>query len=146
MSGVDSCHESASPEETEAFARALARELSAGDVVGLRGSLGAGKTCFTRGFVSGLAGGAGAQVSSPTYALLNVYPTDPVVYHFDLYRVTDVDDLETVGFWDTLDAGDGIVLVEWCERVDEVMGTLTLEVVLEVTGVSTRRLEARTAR
>lgn len=82
--------------------------------VSLVGDLGTGKTAFTRGFASLAA--AGAAVRSPTYALVNEYRGGRrPVFHFDVYRINDEDDLYSIGFYDYLD--DGVCLVEWCDLI-----------------------------
>lgn len=132
-----------SPAATEAVARRVAPILRPGDGVGLEGDLGSGKTCFTRGLVAALEGGGAVHVSSPTYALLNVYRTNPPVYHFDLYRVSGIDDLETTGYWEITGAADGITVVEWCDRLPEVMETTTWRVSLRTVDEQTRELTIR---
>ena len=82
--------------------------------VALFGDLGVGKTAFVRGFTSVLA--PKAKVKSPTFALVNQYTGDKVsVFHFDMYRIEDEDDLYSIGFFDYIDAG--ICLVEWSENI-----------------------------
>lgn len=105
----------ASDEETEAFAAELARTLKAPVVLLLDGELGAGKTTFTRGFVSALAGGAGVTVQSPTFALARTYPTTPPVHHLDLYRLdTGVERaLIELGLMEMLTDDAAFALVEW---------------------------------
>lgn len=102
-------------EATRRMAADLAEELGPGDFVGLVGQLGAGKTTWVGGLVEGLGGGE--RVTSPTYTLVNVYETDPPVYHVDLYRLESTDDLASTGYWDYLESGRGIVCVEWLDRV-----------------------------
>lgn len=143
MTEVAGEYRTRAPSQTESIASGLARHLAAGDVVGLHGDLGSGKTCFVRGLVAGLKDADRAEVSSPTYALMNLYPTQPPVYHFDLYRVCGIDDLETTGYWDQIEEADGIVVVEWCGRVDEIADTLTWRVDLTVLGKHDRRLLIR---
>ena len=113
-----------SPESTEtvghALASALARDKSLPRFVAMYGDLGVGKTAFVRGFCSELC--RGATVKSPTFALVNEYrcpvPMGGIkrVYHFDMYRITDEDDLYSIGFYDYLDRR-GICLVEWSENI-----------------------------
>ena len=128
------------PAETEEIAGQMARLVAPGEIVGLQGDLGSGKTCFTRGFVAGLQGGDAVHVSSPTFALLNVYRTAPPVFHFDLYRVSGVDDLETTGFWDIISDGEGIAVLEWCDRLTEVLETVTWHVSLSSVDEQKREL------
>ena len=92
----------------------LIRSDSLPRFVALFGDLGVGKTAFVRGFTSVLA--PKAKVKSPTFALVNQYKGDKVsVFHFDMYRIEDEDDLYSIGFFDYIDAG--ICLVEWSENI-----------------------------
>ena len=114
-------YESDSVERTEAIAADLAQTLAAGACVALHGDLGAGKTQFARGLVRGLGGDARA-VSSPTFVLLNVYETPRLtVYHLDAYRVHGAEDFESIGFTELLDQPDGVVVVEWADRVRDLL-------------------------
>ena len=103
----------ASEAETEAAGTRLAQSLCAGDVVLLYGDLGAGKTAFTRGLAQGL-GIDPADVSSPTFTLIQEYHGRLPLYHVDLYRLDEreVDDLGL----EELVVGDGVVVIEWAER------------------------------
>lgn len=131
-----------SPEETEAFASALARTLEPGTVVALDGDLGAGKTHFTRGLVLGLGGDA-RQVSSPTYTILQVYETPRMaVFHLDAYRLAGADDLESIGF-DELLTENGLVVIEWASRVVDVLPQEHVAVHLIATDRCTRQIEVR---
>ena len=105
--------------ETEAVGLALANEMlrrpELGRFVALYGDLGVGKTAFIRGFTSLLA--PRARVKSPTFAIVNEYRGEPLsVFHFDMYRITDEDELYSIGFYDYLDRR-GICLVEWSENI-----------------------------
>ena len=109
-----------SPEETEAVGFSLAKELesdlSLPSFIALYGDLGVGKTAFVRGFTKVFS--PNAFVRSPTFALVNEYPTrgGRRVFHFDMYRITDEDDLYSIGYYDYLDDGS-ICLVEWSENI-----------------------------
>lgn len=109
----------ASVQETEAvgaqLADAMLKDLSLPPFVALYGDLGVGKTAFVRGFASIIA--PAALVRSPTFALVNEYrgKTKPL-FHFDMYRISDEDDLYSIGYDDYL-ARDGIALVEWSENI-----------------------------
>ncbi len=106
-----------SPAQTEQIGRQLAARLTPGSVVALYGGLGMGKTAFVRGLASGL--GVDAQeVSSPTFALVHEHQGRLPLFHFDMYRVSGWDDLESTGFFDYLQRG-GIVALEWSENVEE---------------------------
>ena len=100
--------------ETEAYAEKFASTVRENDVIAFEGSMGMGKTAFTRGFMRGL-GGEDA-VSSPTFALVNEYKGRLTVYHFDMYRVTTWDDLYSTGFFDYLDSG-AVLIIEWSENI-----------------------------
>ena len=105
--------------EMENFASNFATRLQPGDVVCLTGDLGAGKTVFTRGVARGL--GYADAVTSPTFALMHVYEGGRLpVYHFDLYRLNNADDLESVGCEEYIQ-GTGVCIFEWAERAPEAM-------------------------
>lgn len=134
-----SVHQSESVEETEAIAADLSRDLNAGDCVALHGELGAGKTQFVRGLIKGLNGPVRA-VSSPTFVLLNIYPGGRLtVYHLDAYRVGGAADFEAVGFGELLEQG-GVVVVEWAERVGELLPPNRVMVTIESTGGHSRQI------
>ncbi|HWR28447.1 MAG TPA: tRNA (adenosine(37)-N6)-threonylcarbamoyltransferase complex ATPase subunit type 1 TsaE, partial [Negativicutes bacterium] len=101
---------SSSPEATREFARKLASFLIVGDVVLLQGDLGAGKTEFVKGLADGLK--VKERVTSPTFTLMNLYQGTMPVYHFDLYRLDDSEDLANIGF-DEFIGGDGVAVIEW---------------------------------
>ncbi len=101
--------------ETERLGAALARHLSPGDVIAYRGDLGAGKTAFTRGLARGL--GITDPVTSPTYTIVNEYPDGRLpLFHFDMYRIGDSEELFDLGWEDYLSRG-GVCAVEWSENV-----------------------------
>ncbi len=104
--------------ETEDLAARLVETAVSGEVYGLVGPLGAGKTVFVRGAVRGL-GGDPAQVRSPTFTLMNLYAARIPVSHFDLYRLAAESDLDGIGF-DEFARGDGVTFVEWADRFREV--------------------------
>lgn len=109
-----------SPEETEGVGRELAVAMLANAslprFVALYGDLGVGKTAFVRGFTSSIA--PDARVKSPTFALVNEYKGSPCsVFHFDMYRIADEDDLYSIGFYDYFDR-NGICLTEWTENIE----------------------------
>ena len=106
-------------EMTEAIGRSLAMRLQSGDIIAFYGDLGAGKTVFTRGLSQGL--GIREMVTSPTYTIVNEYLSGKLpLFHFDMYRLNDADDLFDIGWEDYLARG-GICAVEWSERVEEAL-------------------------
>lgn len=109
-----------SPKETETLgfelAKMLESDLSLPSFIALYGDLGVGKTAFVRGFAKVFS--PNALVRSPTFALVNEYPSKSArkVLHFDMYRITDEDDLYSIGYYDYLDDGS-ICLIEWSENI-----------------------------
>lgn len=126
----------------EGLGGALYPELRGGGLVFLSGPLGAGKTTLVRGLLR--AAGHRGGVKSPTFTLVEPYETlTPPVYHFDLYRIADPEELEYVGLWDYL-RGDALVLMEWPERGAGVLPPPRLEVVIAYAGAGRRvRLRRR---
>lgn len=119
------CH-SRSAADTERLGQLLAPLLDAGAFLALRGELGGGKTCFTRGLVAGLAPENLALVASPTFAIMNHYPGPLPVYHFDFYRLSGDDEIAELGFEEYLQ-GAGICIVEWAERLHALLPDERLE-------------------
>lgn len=118
----------ASTEETIALGERLGKDLRAGDVLVLTGDLGAGKTQLTKGIAAGM--GVVDDVTSPTFNILMVYEGEQMpLYHFDLYRLDDPDQLEDIGFYDALE-GDGPCVIEWGEQFSDEIGPERLDVFL----------------
>lgn len=107
-----------SEKETMSLGARLAERCTAGTVVAFYGGLGMGKTAFVRGMASVLS--PDAVVSSPTFALVNDYGGETQFVHFDMYRVSGWEDLETTGFYDYQDAG-AILAVEWSENIEAAL-------------------------
>jgi len=111
--------ESASPEETEAIAEKLAGLAEPGSIYTLSGDLGAGKTVFAKGFARGLS--IKTPVTSPTFTLVNEYKEGRLpLFHFDVYRLGEPEELYDTGFEDYLSSG-GVCLIEWAERIEELL-------------------------
>ena len=127
------------PDQTVQLGRELGRLLQPGQVVGLVGELGAGKTCFVQGVARGLEVDPEVYVSSPTFTLVNEYPGRITLYHMDLYRLSDADELVEIGM-DDYYRGDGACLVEWFDRFPEELPPAYLELQFEVLGDWQRRL------
>ena len=110
-----------SAEETESFGRELAEKLAESSkkyFIALYGDLGAGKTAFVRGLASVLS--PGSRVKSPTYTIVNEYRRGKIpLFHFDLYRISDEDELSDIGFEEYLE--NGICVAEWSENLSELM-------------------------
>lgn len=105
---------SRSPEDTQAIGERLGARLEAGDVVACIGELGAGKTCFLQGLARGL--GVQADVTSPTFVLINQYRGRLPVYHVDAYRTESLTELVDLGV-EELFHGDGVAVVEWADKL-----------------------------
>ncbi len=118
----------------------LAATLSPGDCLALHGDLGAGKTQFVRGLVRAY-GGEPRAVSSPTFVLLNLYPTPRgTIFHLDAYRIAGPADLEAIGF-EELTQQHGLVVVEWASRVKTLLPPNTIQVTLTPTSPTARRID-----
>ncbi len=114
-----------SPRQSQSLGRNLGKLVQGGEIIGLIGEFGAGKTSFVRGFAQGIEVAAGTWVRSPTFTLINEYSGRLPVYHIDLYRVGKQEELETLNLREYL-YGDGVSLIEWFEflpshEVDEYL-------------------------
>lgn len=126
---MDEIFESMAPEETTAIGERLGRDARPGEVYCLSGDLGVGKTVFTKGFAKGL--GVSELVTSPTFTIMNIYEGERLpLYHFDVYRVSDGEELEETGCTDFF-YGSGVCLVEWAEIAEDVMPEDALWVTIE---------------
>ena len=115
----------------------LAEKLRGGEVIAFTGSMGMGKTAFTRGLVEALGGGD--VVSSPTFALVNEYAARLTVQHFDMYRVSGWDDLYSTGFFDYLDT-DSVLVIEWSENIDGALPENTIRIDMQKGETETERV------
>ncbi len=126
-----------SVEKTEEIGASFAKELEIGDFVALVGDLGAGKTAFVRGMASQIV--PGAPVCSPTYAIVNEYVADGKrLCHFDIYRLSDEDDLVSIGFYDY---DNCIKAVEWCDKIEEALPDEYYLVTILGSGDDTRNIK-----
>ena len=115
--------------DTEQLGEKLASVLHGKETIALFGDLGAGKTAFTRGLCSGL--GITDGVCSPTFAIVNAYQGKFPVYHFDMYRITDLDDLFATGFYDYI--GNGVIIIEWSENIESELEPDCIRIRIEKT-------------
>lgn len=125
---------------TQAFGRRLGELLFPGAVVALVGQLGAGKTHLVRAVAEGLGLADGRAVSSPTFVLIQEYPTQLPVYHFDAYRLHGEAEFAELGAHEYFE-GDGVCLVEWADRVRGALPAEHLRITLTVTGEHSRRAD-----
>lgn len=126
-------------EGTLALAAAIARLLEPGDLVGLEGGLGAGKTTFARGALRGLGVSDEVAVTSPTFALIHHYSARLPIVHADFYRLEGEAELEELGFDEMLDTG-AVLFVEWGRKFPSVAERVTLDVDLEIASDHARRI------
>jgi len=135
---------SKSATETEKIGGKLARELSPGNVIALTGDLGGGKTTFTKGLARGL--GISEPITSPTFMLERVFATEgqpeiKYLRHYDAYRLENGKELADIGFLDAVEGGDSVAVVEWADRVKEVLPASTIWVNFSFVDDNTRQLE-----
>ena len=122
-------YETNSPEETFALGRTIGENAIPGQVYTLSGDLGVGKTVFTQGVAEGL--GIDDVVCSPTFTILQVYEDGRMpFYHFDVYRIGDVEEMEEIGYEDCF-FGEGICLIEWAELIEEILPKNRIAVTIE---------------
>lgn len=122
-------YSSNSPEETSKIAYELSKNAAPGTVFCLSGDLGVGKTVFTKGFAKGL--GIDEPVVSPTFTIVQIYDSGRMpLYHFDVYRIDDIDEMEEIGYRDCF-YGDGVSLVEWAEKIEELIPTEAVRITIK---------------
>lgn len=119
--------------------RCMGESLEPGDVLALWGELGAGKTLLTRGLARGLALPDEVRITSPTFTFINEYHGRLHLYHLDLYRLSDLDELETLPWREAL-FGSGVAVIEWPERLGDALPEERLDVTMEITGDETRTI------
>lgn len=126
-----------STEETIELGRKFSRELKTNDCVILEGELGSGKTHFIKGICKGF--NINTDVISPTFSIINVYKGDQNIFHFDFYRIKNIDELYEIGFYEYLDSG-GIVLIEWGYLFKEILPNEHILVQLSYISETKRRI------
>lgn len=121
---------STSVEQTQEIARRLAKSLKPGNVIALIGNLGSGKTVFARGMAMGL-GCRKKEVVSPTFVLMRQYQGQCAVYHFDLYRLKDIHQLEQIGYEEYF-YGEGVTVIEWADRIEAALPKEYLKIEFQI--------------
>ena len=111
--------ETNTPKETFDFGKSLGEQAKAGDVYTLVGDLGVGKTVFTQGLAKGLQ--ITEPINSPTFTIVQIYEEGRLpLYHFDVYRIGDVEEMEEIGYEDYF-YGEGVSLIEWANLIEEIL-------------------------
>ena len=118
----------------------IGAQLSPGDVVALIGDLGAGKTCLTQGIAQGVGVYQDQTVNSPSYILINEYEGKIPIYHIDLYRLERLEDIVALGLEDYF-GGDGICVIEWGDRMGELLPESHIQVTITAEDEFTRTIE-----
>lgn len=121
--------ETRSAGETFSLGEEIGKKARPGDVYTLIGDLGVGKTVFTQGLAKGL--GIGEAISSPTFTIVQVYEEGRIpFYHFDVYRIGDVEEMDEIGFEDYI-YGEGVSLIEWANLIEEILPEDRTEILIE---------------
>lgn len=128
------------PQETEDLGRRIGEKLRKGDVVSLRGSLGAGKTVIAKGIARAL--GIEEAIVSPTFTLVQEYDGREKLYHLDIYRLSGEDEFESMGGEEFL-YPDGITLIEWSEKIDSMLPDSTVFITLDINDDLSRTIEIK---
>jgi tRNA threonylcarbamoyladenosine biosynthesis protein TsaE len=131
---------SRNPQQTHDLGRILGDLCEPGDVIALVGELGAGKTCLTKGIARGLGVTERYPVTSPTFTLVNEYPGRLALYHLDLYRLAGSDDLIDLGYEEYC-YGRGITVVEWADKIKDILPEGSLFVSMTYIDETTREIE-----
>lgn len=118
--------------ETEKIGKKLASKLKGNEIIALYGDLGVGKTAITRGIADYF--GVKNEVSSPTFSIVNEYTGGKFnIYHFDMYRISTFEDLESTGFFDYI--GNGILIIEWSENIEEYLPVNIIKIDIKKLGL-----------
>lgn len=134
---------SKSPEETMNFAISFAKNLKGGEILALEGDLGSGKTTFTKGLAEGLK--VLDTITSPTFVLLKDYPAkidkkEIEFVHVDAYRVEMIEDIKSIGIEDFLDRDDVILVIEWADKIFEILPKNHFKMKFETRDENTRKI------
>lgn len=126
---LQTIYETFSREETAELGKRIGRAAQAGDVYTLTGELGVGKTVFTQGVAAGLS--IEEPVSSPTFTIVQIYESGRLpFYHFDVYRIADVEEMEEIGYEDCF-YGEGVTIIEWADLIEEILPPNRKEIRIE---------------
>lgn len=129
------CIDISNQKELEKIARKLGESVNSGDIICMSGDLGAGKTTFTQALAVGL--GVKDYVTSPTFILINEYRGRIPLYHFDVYRIGDISEMEDLGY-DEYFYGDGVCAIEWANLIKDILPQDYLWIEIKITGMESR--------
>ena len=116
-------------EETKKFGKQLCEKLTAGSIVALTGDLGTGKTTLTKAIAAGL--GVTDVITSPTFNIVKQYDSGRLpLYHFDVYRIGDVDEMYEIGYEEYF-FGEGVCVIEWADLIDEIIPDDAMRIEIE---------------
>lgn len=124
------------PEETREIGYSIGRLLKPGDIVGLYGELGAGKTTMVKG-IAGALGIMDREIMSASYTIISEYASEPPFTHVDLYRIESFDEAEDIGLWEQI-GGHGISVIEWAEKLEGLLPDDTIRVSIVAAGETER--------
>ncbi|HUH66748.1 MAG TPA: tRNA (adenosine(37)-N6)-threonylcarbamoyltransferase complex ATPase subunit type 1 TsaE [Syntrophales bacterium] len=130
---------SKSPEETFSVGLIIGQNLCAGDIIALVGELGAGKTCITQGIARGLGVRCEYPITSPSFTLINEYEGRHVMYHFDLYRLSRLQELDDTGCEEYL-FGRGVSVIEWADKAEDILPEKTIFIRMDYAGENERMI------
>lgn len=126
---MQAIYETYSWEETRELGRKIGAKAQPGEVYTLTGELGVGKTVFTQGIAAGLS--IEEPVNSPTFTIVQIYEGGRMpLYHFDVYRIGDVEEMEEVGYEDYF-YGEGLTMIEWADLIREILPSQRKEILIE---------------
>ena len=131
------CINVSNKKELEKIAEKLGELVGSGDVICMVGELGAGKTTFIQAFAVGL--GVEDYVTSPTFVLINEYDGRIPLYHFDVYRINHISEMEDLGYEEYF-YGDGVCAIEWADLIEDILPHNHLRVEIRITGTKTRQI------
>lgn len=131
------CIDILNQEELEALAEKLGQLVHSGDVLCMTGDLGAGKTTFTQSFAKGVD--VKDYVTSPTFTLIHEYDGRIPLYHFDVYRINHISEMEDLGYEEYF-YGNGVCVIEWASLIEDILPKDRLWIEIKVTGVESRQI------
>ena len=134
-----------SPEETIEFGRRIGSQLKGGEVIGICGLLGSGKTHLIKGIAAGAGAQDGKQVNSPTFVIVNEYSGRLDIYHIDAYRLNSVAEFEMLGF-DEYCRPQSVVLIEWADKIESTLQAIDyIRIELQHAGETKRKIHVENA-